>query len=59
MVAALMKGLWDRDFMASHSVSGRKSPTDKSGDAPKPALPSDAVHAIKGKKRKHQRKANF
>ncbi len=28
MVSILMKGIWDREFMASHSVSGRKCPTD-------------------------------
>ncbi len=49
MVSILMKGIWDREFMASHSVSGRKCPTDKSGLPPKPALPNDPVQAIKRK----------
>ena len=49
MVSILMKGIWDREFMASRSVSGRKCPTDKSGLPPKPALPNDPVKAIKRK----------
>ncbi|KAK4004195.1 hypothetical protein OUZ56_005937 [Daphnia magna] len=45
-VSYICKGLWDREFMAIHSVSGRKSPTDKSSDKAKPKLPGDAVQAI-------------
>ncbi len=50
MISTIMKGLWDREFMATHSVSGRKSPTDKSTDPPKPAIPADALQAIQSNK---------
>ena len=46
MVSCLCNGLWNRDFMATHSLSGKKSPTDKSKEPPKPALPADPVQAI-------------
>jgi len=52
MISTIMKGLWDREFMASHSLSGRKSPMDKSTDPPKPALPADALQAIQSNKLK-------
>jgi len=43
-----MKGLWDRKFMASRSLSGRASPTDKLKEKVKEALPKEEVAAITG-----------
>lgn len=51
MVATIMEALWDKAFMASHSLSGRKAPSDmndpiKKNLPAKPAIPADARNAI-------------
>ncbi|KAK4007123.1 hypothetical protein OUZ56_012284 [Daphnia magna] len=51
MVATIMEALWDKAFMASHSLSGRKQPSDmndpiKKKLPAKPAIPADARNAI-------------
>ncbi|KZS07752.1 Uncharacterized protein APZ42_028462 [Daphnia magna] len=47
MTNVLMEDLWDRTFMAQHSLSGKKAKNDKSDGPPKPALPAYPVQAIK------------
>lgn len=47
MVGTIMDSLWDRDFMASHSLTGKRSPTEKDTTKPtKPALPEDDAQAL-------------
>ncbi|KAK4037531.1 hypothetical protein OUZ56_029563 [Daphnia magna] len=46
MINVIMEDLWDRTFMSSHSLTGKKAPTDKSSNPPKPALPKKVVEAI-------------
>ena len=46
-----MEALWDKAFMALHSLSGRKAPSDmndpiKKNLPAKPAIPADARNAI-------------
>lgn len=46
MINVIMEDLWDRTFMSSHSLTGKKAPTDKSSNPPKPAFPKEDVEAI-------------
>ena len=46
MVSTIMVSIWTREYMATHSIGGHKSPTDKSGAPPKPKLDDDPFQAI-------------
>jgi len=47
-VGHIMKGIWDRKYMASQSLSGRASPTDKLKVKVKKGLPKEELAAIIG-----------
>jgi hypothetical protein len=44
LVNDIMHGLFDADYLANHSLTGFKS--SKGGEAVKPGLPVEKVHAI-------------
>jgi len=46
MVSTIMVSIWSREYMATHSISGHKSPTDKTGAPPKTKLDDDPFQAI-------------
>ena len=46
MVSTIMVSIWTREYMATHSIGGHKSPTDKTGALPKPKLDDDPFQAI-------------
>ena len=46
MINVIMEEMWVRSFMSSHSLTGKKAPTDKSNNPAKPALPKEDVEAI-------------
>ena len=49
MINKLMDAFWDQAFMAAHSYSGKKSPTDRSDKPAKQKLPNAEVQAIMSK----------
>jgi len=46
MIKAIMASIWDREYMATHSIGGKKSPTDKSDAPAKPKIDADAFQAM-------------
>ena len=48
MVRAIMVSIWNREYMATHSIGGQKSPTDPDKTTPpKPKIDEDAFQAIR------------
>jgi hypothetical protein len=46
MIKAIMVSIWDREYMATHSSGGKKSPTDRSDAPAKPKIDADAFQAM-------------
>ena len=46
MVNTIMVSIWTREYMATHSISGHKGPTDLTSAPPKPKLEDDPFQAI-------------
>ena len=46
MIKAIMVSIWDREYMATHSIGGKKSPTDRSDAPAKPKIDADAFQAM-------------